>query len=457
MTRTQKLVLGISILASFVAFLDSSVVNVALPAITKELGGGLAAQQWVVDAYLIALGSLMLLAGSLSDLFGRKRILRYGLIGFGATSLLCAIAPNVEFLIGARALQGIAGALLVPSSLALIISTFSGSAQGKAIGSWTAWTGISFIVGPLLGGFLVDTSSWRLVFGINILPVILCLILLRMLKVQEHTKHIRVDMLGAFLCSAGLSGSVFALIEQPKYGWTDPLIYIPFIASIALLVWFIVHEKRSTTPMINLRLFKVRNFSAGNIATVGIYGGLSIATFLIAIYLQQVSGYSALAAGAALMPVTIIMFFLSSKFGALSSTFGPRICMTVGPIIAGIGFALLALMPEHPQYWLEVFPGVVLFGIGLSATVAPLTTAVLSDIPKAEAGIGSAINNAVARIAGLLTIALSGVIIGAQLTPNGYKRAMLATTILMFAGGVASWLGIRNSTTRPSGAPDANR
>ena len=230
MNRQQRLVLIVSILASFVAFLDSSVVNVALPAINRSLGGGLVTQQWVVDAYLITLGSLILLAGSLSDLFGRKKVLAYGLVGFAASSILCAIAPDSTFLIIVRGLQGIAGALLVPSSLAMIISSFSHKEQGKAIGNWTAWTGISFIIGPLLGGFLVDTFSWRLIFAINILPIALCLWLMRLLEQPEQTKNVNIDIVGAVFCSLGLGGAVFGLIEQPHFGWGSPIIFVPLIA-----------------------------------------------------------------------------------------------------------------------------------------------------------------------------------------------------------------------------------
>ena len=271
MERSQRFVLFISILASFVAFLDGSVVNVALPAISRELGGGLATQAWVVDAYLITLGSLILLAGSLSDLLGRRRILKAGLIGFAAASLLCAVAPNSFILIVARALQGIAGALLVPSSLALIMSAFSGKSQGKAIGSWTAWTGIAFIVGPLLGGILVDTLSWRYIFAINVIPIAICLRLLRHIE-QDRPTGAKLDVIGALLCSAGLSGAVFGLIEQPKYGWGSPVIFVPLIGGILALITFVIYEKRAQNAMLPLSLFAIRNFSFGNAATLAIYG-----------------------------------------------------------------------------------------------------------------------------------------------------------------------------------------
>jgi EmrB/QacA subfamily drug resistance transporter len=415
MGKQQRLVLIVSILASFVAFLDGSIVNVALPAIQRDLGGGLSAQQWVVDAYLLTLGSLILIAGSLSDLLGRKRILTFGLIGFGVASLLCAVAPNSTALILFRALQGIAGALLVPSSLAIIISTFSGPSQGKAIGTWTAWTGISFVIGPLLGGFLVDTASWRWIFAINVVPIAVTLYLLRRVKIaKDETKKAAIDVVGAVLCALGLGGPVFALIEQPRHGWGDPLIYLPLALGTMIFAAFIVYESRIKQPMLKLDLFKRRNFSVGNVATLAIYAGLSVSTFLIVLFLQQVSGYSALQAGLALLPVTIVMFLLSPRFGALSAKYGPRFFMGIGPLIAGLGFLLVGRLPLDFNYWTHLLPGVIIFGIGLSVTVAPLTAAILGDVPGSEAGIASAVNNAVARVAGLVAVAAVGAIVALQ-------------------------------------------
>jgi len=448
MSRQQRLALVIAILASIVAFLDGSVVNVALPAIARELGGGLSVQQWVVDAYLITLGALILVAGSLSDLFGRVRILAVGLTAFAVTSVLCAVAPGSAFLVISRGLQGIAGALLVPSSLALIISMFSGKAQGRAIGSWTAWTGISFIIGPLLGGFLVDVWSWRLIFLINVVPIAITLWLLKRLdKSEKRKERTKIDTLGAILCAAGLGGPVFALVEQPHYGWGDPRIWLPLAGGVAALAAFIAYEARSARPMLPLGLFKVRNFSAGNLATAAIYGGLSIATFLIAIFVQQVGGYSALRAGLALLPVTVVMFLLSPRFGALAGKFGPRVFMTAGPLIAAAGFLLMLRVGAPVHYFSRLFPGVLLFALGLATTVSPLTSAVLGDVDTAHAGMASAVNNAVARIAGLITTALIGIVIGEHLDVAGFHRALILTAVLMAAGGVISAAGIRNSSS----------
>ncbi len=445
MNKQQRLVLLVSILASFVAFLDGSVVNVALPAIVRDLGGGLVVQQWVVDAYLITLGSLMLVAGSFSDLFGRRKVLSIGLIGFAVTSTLCALAPTGNFLIVSRALQGIAGALLVPSSLALIISAFSGKAQGKAIGTWTAWTGISFIVGPLLGGALIDVFSWRLIFAINLLPIAVTLWLMRgLVQPEREHKAVRIDWLGVIFGVVGLGGPVYGLIEQSHYGWSSPSVYLPIGIGALLFGFFLWYEKKSPAPMLPLKLFAIRNFRTGNLATTSIYAGLSVATFLIVIFIQQVDGYSALAAGLALLPVTLIMFLLSPRFGALAGIYGPRLFMAAGPLIGAAGF-LYMLRVGHPiSYWTQLFPGVLLFGIGLSVTVAPLTAAVLGSIDSRQAGIASAINNAISRVAGLLAIAGIGAVVGPNITLSGFHRGVIMTASLLILGGVISAIGIQN-------------
>lgn len=444
-TATQRMVVLVAILASFVAFLDGTIINVALPAITREFGGGLPVQQWLVDAYLLTLGAFILLAGSLSDAFGRGRILAVGLVGFGVTSLLCAIAPSAVFLIVVRALQGATAALLVPSSLAIIISTFSGQAQAKAIGTWTAWTGTAMIIGPLLGGFLVDTASWRLVFGINVLPIAVTLwLLLKMEKQSALTNRPRVDVVGAALGAIGLGGPVFALIEQARFGWGSPVVWIPLVVGVVAFGLFLWWEGRTRDPMMPLSLFNSRNFSAGNVATVFIYGALGFGFFVIAIYLQQVAGWPATLAGLATLPPTIVMLLLSSRIGALAGKLGPRLFMTIGPIVGGLGFLLMLAVSPDINYWLELLPGLVLFGIGLSLTVAPLTSAILGAIDSSQAGIGSAINNAVARVAGLVAVACAGLILGTTLDLAGFHRAMIVTAIALILGGIVSFAGIRN-------------
>jgi EmrB/QacA subfamily drug resistance transporter len=443
MSRTQRLVLVASILGSFVAFLDMAVVNVALAAIRAELGGGLAAQQWIVDAYLLSLGSLMLIAGSVSDLFGRTRVFVVGLISFAAASALCAAAPGVTTLIVARALQGVAGALLVPSSLALIIANFDDSAQGAAIGRWTAWTGISFIVGPLVGGALVDVGSWRWVFAINLLPIAATLLVLARLprEPRAETRN-RVDFAGAILCALGLGGIIFALIEQPAQGWGAPEIFLSLAGGIVAFAGFLAYERRARHPMLDLGLFRHRNFAAGNLATVAVYAGLTVSSFLIPVFLQQVAGYRATIAGMALLPVTILMFALSPLFGRLSAKHGPRLFMATGPIVAAAGFLWMSRLRLPFSYARELLPGVLVFGVGLSMTVAPLTAAVLADIDQRHAGLGSAVNNAVARVAGLLAVAGLGTLGDASLT--WFRRGLWSIAALLLLGGLISALGIRN-------------
>ncbi|MGO4535448.1 MFS transporter [Leifsonia sp. 2MCAF36] len=444
MTSLQLRVLLIAILSSFVAFLDGAVINVALPAISRDLGGGLPLQQWVVDAYLVTLGSLILIAGSLSDVFGRKRVLYAGLIGFGVTSLLCAFAPSGIFLVLARALQGVAGALLVPSSLAIIISRFDGPAQAKAIGRWTAWTGIAMIAGPVVGGLFVDTLGWRWVFVINVIPIAITLFIMATLRDTDKGMGGRIDIAGAILGSVGLAGTVFALIEQGTFGWTSPRVWIPLLIGLLSLAAFFIVETRVKQPMLPLGLFSVHNFWVGNIATFFVYAALAFGPLIITLYLQQVVGFSAIAAGFVFIPSTLCMLLLSGFFGGLAGRYGPRLFMAVGPIVAAAGFTWLLMVGDTVNYWTMLLPAVLLFGVGLSITVAPLTSAILGAIHPEQAGIGSAVNNAVSRIAGLLAVAAAGMIIGGTLDEAGLHRAMIAAALLLLVGGVVSAIGIRN-------------
>jgi EmrB/QacA subfamily drug resistance transporter len=446
--RTRVLV--VAIIVSFIAFLDGAVINVALPSIAAELGGGLALQQWAVDAYLLTLGSLILLAGSLSDSFGRLRIIRIGLYGFAATSVLCALAPDgVVFVIG-RALQGAAGALLVPSSLAIIIATFPHAEQGRAIGRWTAWTTAAFLVGPLLGGILVDLASWRLAFWINVVPIAVVLVLMRVLGRDEpNMNRERIDWIGAALGIIGLGGTVFALIEQGRFGWESPVVLVPLVVGLVALVAFVVWERRAPQPMLPLSLFRVRNFAAGNLATVFIYASFTLGPFVMTIFLQETGGFSATMAGLATLPPTVMLVLLGAWFGGLSTRFGPRIFMTLGPIIVAAGYLLTLTVQAEVNYWLQFLPGILVVGLGMAMTVAPLTSAILGAVDPARAGIGSAVNNAVARIAGLVAIASIGVIVGTQLDVDGYQRAAVAAAAVLVVGGAISWVGIRNPVPTP--------
>ncbi|WP_344367400.1 MFS transporter [Arthrobacter humicola] len=428
------------------AFLDGSVVNLALPAISRDLGGGLVVQQWVVDAYLLTLGALILVAGSLSDQFGRVRVLQWGLAGFTATSVLCGFAWSAEVLIVARGLQGIAGALLVPSSLALIVTVFTGPAQALAIGRWSAWTSGAIVAAPLLGGLSVDVLTWRVIFFINVVPAIAVWPVLRRLRGLDHGRipGSRIDLLGTVLAVIGLGGTVYALIESGSKDWAAPQVWVPLAAGVLGLAAFLVHEAKTPYPMMPLRLFAVRNFGWGNLATTAIYGALSLGFFVLGLYLQQVAGLGATAAGFALLPPTLMLLLLSSRVGALAGRFGSRWFMAGGPLLCAAGFVLMMGVEIPLDYAGQILAGLLVFGLGLSLTVAPLTAAILGAVEPEEAGIGSAVNNAVARIAGLLTIAFAGVITGPAVTTAGLQRTMAVTAALFLAGALISAVGIRN-------------
>jgi EmrB/QacA subfamily drug resistance transporter len=411
----KRLVLIACILASTVAFLDSSVINVALPAIREDLGGGLQAQQWVVNGYLVTLGALLLVGGSLGDVYGQRRVFTIGIVGFGLASLACAVAPTIGFLIGARLVQGAGAALLVPMSLAVITSTFEREERGRAIGTWTAWSGIGVALGPLVGGELVDVSSWRWIFAIN-LPLLAVTLALVLHAVPEgkRDRERRLDLPGALLCSTALGALTFGLLRQPEQGWEGSSVWASLLASAILGAAFVAYELRVRQPMLPLRLFKRRNFSVGNLETLAMYAGLNLLFFYLVIYLQQVAGYSALEAGAALLPVTLVLLLLAGTFGRLADRFGPRAWMALGPLVSGLGLALLLRLDARVEFVTDVLPGIALFSLGLAMTVAPLTATVLGDVDEIEAGVASGVNNAVARVAGIVGIAVVGIAIAGQ-------------------------------------------
>jgi EmrB/QacA subfamily drug resistance transporter len=404
-----------AILGSTVVFLDSTVVNVALPALSEDLDAGLAGQQWVVEGYMLTLVALILVGGSLGDQFGRRRMFIMGLVGFAAASALCAIAPSDEFLVGARALQGIAGALLVPGSLAIVASTFEGPARGRAVGTWTAWTGISTVLGPAGGGWIVDNLDWRWIFWVNLpLIAVTVLITLRYVKESRDPEAYRgIDWAGIALSVLGLGGPVFALIEQPAYGWSDPVVWGPMLMGIACFALFLRHEARAEHPMLDLGLFRIRNFWVANLTTFTAYAGLIGGLFFLPLYLQQIAGYSALDAGLATTPISIFLFILSPRFGRMASDTGPRLPMSVGPIVAGIGMLLLLRVGPDGDYLADILPAIIVFSLGLAATVAPLTATVLDSVEERHAGIASGVNNGISRVAGLLAIAILGAVISA--------------------------------------------
>src|SRR5215217_3404396 len=403
-----------AILGSAVVAVDATVVNVALPAIANDLGGGLAGQQWVANAYLLTLGALILVSGSLSDLYGERRIFTLGVAGFGVASLLCALAPTVELLVVARGLQGVAGALLTPASLAIIVAVFPESERGAAIGSWTAWGGIGYLAGPIIGGQIVDSVSWRFVFALNVPLVLLTLALARRYvpaaREMGETRP-RLDVAGALLCAVGLAGVSFGLIEQPLHGWSDPVVLVPLLGGVLTFSGFIAYELRIPAPMLPLDLFARRNFTVANVETFLMYGGMAVQGFFLTLFLQQVAGFSALEAGSAGLVPTLVMFLHSRRFGALADRYGPRWFMCVGPLFVSGGFALLLRLDADTSYVADLVPALLLYSLGLAVTVAPLTATVLADADERDAGIASAVNNAVARTSGLLATAAVGAVL----------------------------------------------
>lgn len=451
-TAGRGRLLVVAILASFIAFLDGTIVTVALPALSAELGGGLPTQQWAVNAYLLTLGALILLAGSLSDSYGRLRILRIGLIGFGAASVACALAWNPGILILARALQGMAAALLVPSSLALITTAFQEPERSRAIGRWTAWTGTAAIIGPLLGGVLVDWVSWRLIFAVNVLPVVVTLLLMAGLQESAARRRTALDVPGALLAIAGLAGPVYALIEQERLGWAHPAVVVPLAAGTAALGLFVLREARTPAPMMPLSLFRARNFRYGNLVTAAAYAGISLGSFAVTVFIQEAGGYSATEAGFASLPVPVAMLLLSTRFGKLAGIYGPRLFMTVGPVICGAGFLLMLTVSSPVHFLTQLLPGLLLFSLGLAVMVAPLTSAVLGALNEDDAGIGSAVNNAVSRVAGLVSIALAGTVSGGALDYPGFRQTVTATAVLFLLAGLIALAGIRTPPGQVSGA-----
>jgi EmrB/QacA subfamily drug resistance transporter len=449
--RDKQLTLVAATLGSFIALLDGTVVNVALPAIREDLGGGLAGQQWVVNAYLLMLGSLILIGGSLGDVYGERRIFLLGMTGFGLASVLCAAAPSVGVLVGSRALQGVFGALMTPASLAIIVATFGEHERGKAIGTWTAYSGIAVVVGPLVGGWLVDTFDWRWIFAINVPFVLVTLAIATRLPVRVPARPgRRPDWVGAGLCALGLAGPTFALTQQPEYGWASPAVLVPLLGGVGVFVAFLRFERRrARDPMLPLGLFGRGNFAWGNVETLAMYGGLGAMFFVLVLFLQQVGGYTALQAGAATLPTTLVMFALSRRFGRLADRIGPRLFMGIGPLVSAGGVLYLLLAVDvDPGFFTEVVPGTVLFALGLSIAVAPLTAAILADAEEHNAGIASGVNNAVARVAGLLATAAVGAVVGGSLDLHGFRMALVFSMGLLVCAGAVGLLAIRNPGRR---------
>lgn len=453
-TASGRWVLLASILGSAVASLDATVVNVALPILGRELNAGLSGLQWTLNGYLLTLSALILTGGALGDRYGRRRIFLTGVVWFTAASLLCGLALNLEMLIAARFLQGAGGALLAPASLAIIQASFHPGDRARAVGAWSGLGGISAAIGPFLGGYLIDALSWRFIFLLN-LPLAAIVIFVSVRHVPEThdpTSARRPDILGSASIGAGLAGLTFALIEAPERGAGSAQVLLAVVVGVAGFIGFAMVERRGSHPMIPFDIFTSHQFTSANVVTFVVYAALGGVFFLLTVQLQQVLGYSPLMAGVASLPVTGLMLVLSARAGGLAQRIGPRLPMAAGPVGMSAGLLAMSTISRSSGYLTGVLPPVIVFGLGLSLTVAPLTATVLASADDRHAGVASGINNAVARIAGLLAVAALPLAAGltgddyqnpAAFAP-GFRMAMLISAALAFAGGVLAWFTIRN-------------
>ena len=457
-------VIAATVLGSGIAFLDATVVGIALPSIDRTFHGNVGTLQWVVTGYSLTLAAFLLLGGSLGDRFGRKRIFTLGIAWFAVASAVCGVAPTSLVLIVARIVQGVGGALLTPGSLAILQASFRQEDRARAIGAWSGLGGVASAAGPLIGGYLIAAASWRWVFFIN-LPLAAFVLVVTARHVPESRDPSmagrRIDVTGAALAVAFLAGLTYGLIEGPTRGWTDPLVLGALVLAVVSGPAFLVLEHREAHPMLPLDLFRSRQFSGANAVTFAVYGALGGALFLLPIELQVVAHYSPLQSGLALLPVTIVMLLFSARSGQLSARIGPRLQMSVGPLIVGAGLALLARATDPGNYATQVLPGVLLFAIGLAVTVAPLTATAMGAAPAEHSGIASAVNNTVARAAGLVAVAvlplLSGLTgaaaLGAAELTSGFRTAVYISAATSAAGGLVAVLTIRNPARRAEQVP----
>jgi EmrB/QacA subfamily drug resistance transporter len=463
-TAPGRWVVAATVLGSGMAALDATVVGIALPSIGRDFHVGVNSMQWVVDAYTLALAGLLLLGGTLGDSYGRRRMFMAGTVWFAIASLLCGLAPNAPVLIAARALQGVGGALLTPGSLAILQASFAPDDRSKAIGAWSGLGGLSTAAGPFIGGWLISAVSWRLVFFIN-LPLAVAVLAISARHMPESMApgpRPKLDLRGALCISGALAGITYGLIGASSSGWGSAPVLIPLLAGLALLALFVVVEAREAEPMLPLSVFRSRQFSAANAVTFVVYGALGGSTFLIPVVLQQVRHYSPLQAGTSLLPITVIMLVLSARSGALAAKIGPRLQMSVGPVVTAAGLLLLTRIVGAGNYYTAVLPAVVVFGFGLAIVVAPLTSTALSAAPAEHSGIASAVNNDVARAAGLIAVALLPVAAGitgdSYLHPamlaHGFRIAIVIAAAFCAAGGLLALVTIQNPARHPHSAPD---
>lgn len=463
-TGTGRVVLWVTILSSGMAFLDGTIVNVALPRIEQQLGGGLSTLQWVLNSYMLTLGALVLVGGSLGDLLGIRRVFGWGVVGFTITSLLCAVAPSAPTLIAARALQGVSAALMVPGSLALISTLFVAHERGRAIGLWSGLSGVATALGPFIGGILVDAgpSGWRWAFAAKLPLAAAVLILLPRVPAMPGSRtkaplREQIDLLGAVLITVGLGLLVGPLIELDRLS-TTATVALMALGVLSLISFWMLQERRQETgrpaPMMPPSLWRIRSFTVANLVTLVAYGALSALVFLMTVALQIGQGWSALATGLATLPMTILLAVFSGKVGALMTRVGARPLLTGGCALMALGMVMLAYIPADAPYWTEVFPGVMVFSVGMTLLVAPITTTALGDIPVEFSGVGSGVNNALARIGGLVTVAAIPVMAGlgaisassGLAVMPGYLRATLMCAGLCVAGAALSWWGLSPET-----------